>query len=293
MRRIPEQSIASYQQRRIELSESDSAALDTDLLICHVLDKDRVYLYTHPEQTLTAEQAAQFEILFERRHRGEPLAHITGRSEFWSLPLKSTAATLIPRPDTECLVETVLELYPHNSPCRVLDLGTGTGAIALALASERPAWDILGLDLSPEAVALANDNACSLRLERVRIIPSDWFAAVAGEAFDIIVSNPPYIAESDPHLQQGDVRFEPHSALVAGVDGLSDIRRIVSSAPAHLVPGGRLLLEHGYQQAAAVAAELAACGFGAIDNRRDYGGNIRVSLGQWAGPGGEESNDAG
>jgi len=274
------QSIGSYQQRHRELFDSDSAALDTDLLICHVLGKSRVYLYTHPEQSLSKDQIAQLNALFERRRNGEPVAHLTGRSEFWSLPLASSAATLIPRPDTECLVEAVLGLYPDNRPYRVLDLGTGTGAIALALASERPDWDILGLDLSQDAVELAQMNARNLGLERVRIAQSDWFSAVAGEAFDIIVSNPPYIEENDPHLQQGDVRFEPHTALVAGADGLSDIRRIASAAAAHLALAGRLVLEHGYRQADAVAALLADNGFSAIESRRDYGGNVRVTIAQ-------------
>ena len=289
----PVQNIASYQQRRSELAESDSAALDIDLLIGHVLDKPRVFLYAHPEQTLSAEQALALEALLERRRRGEPIAHLTGRSEFWSLPLQSTAATLIPRPDTECLVETVLELYPLNAPCRLLDLGTGTGAIALALASERPSWDILAVDLSDDAVSLAKVNARSLGLERVGIERSDWFAALAGQCFDVVVSNPPYIEQNDPHLLQGDVRFEPHSALVAGADGLSDIRRIISGAVEHLLPGGALVLEHGYRQAGAVAAELAARGFSAIENRRDYGGNARVSFGRWPGVGSGEHRHAG
>ena len=279
----PVQSIADCQQRRTELPESDSAALDTDLLICHVLGKPRTYLYAYPEQNLSQAQLAQLDSLMERRRCGEPIAHLTGRSEFWSLPLRSSPATLIPRPDTECLVEAVLELYPQGSSCRVLDLGTGTGAIALALASERPDWQIIGLDLSPAAVELAQANARDLGLERVRIVRSDWFSAVAGEVFDIVVSNPPYIEEGDPHLQQGDVRFEPRSALVSGADGLADIRRICSEAAAHLSAGGRLMLEHGYQQAAAVAAELAANKFGAIESRRDYGGHQRVTMGQWAG----------
>lgn len=281
-------SIGRYQQRHRELSESDSAELDTDLLICHVLNKPRVYLYAHPEQTLSTDQIAQLDALFARRRSGEPVAYLTGRSEFWSLPLGSSAATLIPRPDTECLVEAVLELYPDNRPCRLLDLGTGTGAIALALASERPNWDILALDLSPAAVELAQSNARNLGLERVRIAQSDWFSAVAGERFDIIVSNPPYIEESDPHLLQGDVRYEPRSALVAGVDGLSDIRRIASAAVAHLTPAGRLVLEHGYRQADAVAALLADNGFSAIESRRDYGGHVRVSIAQRSG--GEHSH---
>lgn len=268
---------------------SASAALDVDLLICHVLAKPRAFLYAHPEYVLSAAQAAQLDALLERRRRGEPVAHLTGHSEFWSLPLKASAATLIPRADTECLVETVLALQLAQTRLRVLDLGTGTGAIALALASERPDWDITAVDLEVDAVALATDNARQLGLERVRIQRSDWFGALRGEVFDMIVSNPPYIEESDPHLEQGDLRYEPRSALVAGADGLSDIRRIIAGAGSHLTPGGSLVLEHGYRQAASVAAELAKGGFSSVEHRRDLGGNVRVSFG-WRNETGDGGN---
>ncbi len=271
-------TIDRYQQRRSELLESDSAALDVDLLLCHVLDKTRAFLYAYPEYVLSSEQIERLDLLLHRRRKGEPVAHLIGRSEFWSLPLKTSAATLIPRPDTESLVETVLGLYPNAPGLSVLDLGTGTGAIALALASERPAWDITAIDLSPEAVELAKVNADSLGLGRIRILCSDWFSALPGERFDLIVSNPPYIEDGDPHLKQGDLRYEPHSALVSGAEGLDDIRRISVDALHFLKPGGRLVLEHGFRQAESVADELAKCGYTDIEARRDYGGNLRLTF---------------
>ncbi len=274
-------SIASYQQRGRSRIDSDSAALDIDLLLSHVIGRSRSYLYAYPEYELDGDQCSQLDTLLERRCSGEPIAHLTGCSEFWSLPLKSTPATLIPRPDTECVVETLLQLFPQDQRCSVLDLGTGTGAIALALASERPRWDVTAFELNVAAVALAKENAQRLGLEHVCIVQSDWYSAATTERFDIIVSNPPYIEEGDPHLEQGDLRYEPRSALVAGADGLDDIRRIARDAGQYLRPGGILVLEHGYRQAQPVATELNRCGFEAIECRQDYGGNPRVSFGWW------------
>ena len=271
-----------------ELPDSPSARLDAELLLAHVLGKPRSYLRTWPEREPDAAQCAAFAALLARRRAGEPVSYLLGRQGFWSLELDVAPHTLIPRPDTELLVETALALCP-GGPARVLDLGTGTGAIALALASERPAWQLLGIDRVPEAVALAEGNRARLRLGNARFAESVWFSALGGERFAMIVGNPPYIAADDPHLTEGDVRFEPASALVAGADGLDDIREIVAQAPAHLEAGGWLLLEHGFEQAAAVRALFAARGFVDVDSRRDLGGHQRITLGRWNG---ETDSDA-
>lgn len=263
----------------VELPGSDTAQLDAELLLAAALGKPRSYLRTWPEYELSAAQLAHFQAALSRREQGEPVAYILGQQGFWSLDLEVAPHTLIPRPDTELLVETALELLPHN-PIAALDLGTGTGAIALALATERPGWQVTGVDRVPEAVALAERNRTRLKLRNARFSESHWFSAVAGQTFSLIVSNPPYIAAEDKHLAEGDVRFEPASALVAGADGLDDIRLIIEQAPAHLVAGGWLLLEHGFDQAAAVRELLAAQGFTAIDSRRDLGGHERISLGR-------------
>ncbi len=207
------------------------------------------------------------------------MAYIPGRQGFWSLDLEVAPHTLIPRPDTELLVETALEMLP-SGPADVLDLGTGTGAIALALASERSTWRLTGVDRISEAVTLATRNAQRLGLGNVGFIESQWFSSLAGQRYGLIVSNPPYIPASDPHLLQGDVRFEPSSALVSGVDGLDDIRLIIAQAPGHLSSSGRLVLEHGYDQASAVRSLLSAGGFVDVASCRDFGGHERVSLGR-------------
>ncbi|HSC84795.1 MAG TPA: peptide chain release factor N(5)-glutamine methyltransferase [Pseudomonas sp.] len=263
-----------------DLADSPSARLDAELLLAAALGKPRSYLRTWPEREPDAEQQAAFAAMLERRRAGEPVAYILGQQGFWSLDLEVAPHTLIPRPDTELLVETALELLPAT-PLRALDLGTGTGAIALALASERGGWRVIGVDRVAEAVALAERNRQRLKLNNAEFRASSWFAALAGERFQLIVSNPPYIAANDRHLGEGDVRFEPASALVSGADGLDDIRLIVSQAPQHLDAGGWLLLEHGYDQADAVRALLTAAGFAAVESRRDLGGHQRISLGQW------------
>ncbi len=265
----------------VALPGSETAQLDAELLLAAVLGKPRSYLRTWPERELSAEQVQHFHAAIQRRQQGEPVAYILGQQGFWSLDLEVAPHTLIPRPDTELLVETALELLPHN-PIAALDLGTGTGAIALALATERPGWRVTGVDRVPEAVALAERNRSRLKLGNAQFAESHWFSAVAGHTFALIVSNPPYIASDDKHLAEGDVRFEPASALVAGIDGLDDIRLIIQQAPAHLVAGGWLLLEHGFDQAAAVRELLAAQGFVAIESRRDLGGHERISLGRYA-----------
>ncbi|MBP9955889.1 MAG: peptide chain release factor N(5)-glutamine methyltransferase [Pseudomonas sp.] len=265
-----------------ELPDSPSPRLDAELLLAHALGQSRSYLRTWPEREPDAAQCAAFAALLERRRAGEPVAYLLGRQGFWSLDLEVAPHTLIPRPDTELLVETALTLGP-GGPARVLDLGTGTGAIALAVACERPAWQVLGVDRVSEAVQLAERNRARLGLGNARFVESVWFSTLGGERFALIVGNPPYIAADDRHLNEGDVRFEPASALVAGEDGLDDIRRIVAEAPEHLEAGGWLLLEHGYDQAEAVRALFAARGFAAVESRRDLGGHQRITLGQWTG----------
>lgn len=263
-----------------DLPDSPSARLDAELLLAHVLGKPRSYLRTWPEHEPSAEQVAAFQGLLVRRRQGEPVAYLLGRQGFWSLQLEVAPHTLIPRPDTELLVETALQLLPAT-PLAALDLGTGTGAIALALASERPAWRLTGVDRIDEAVALAERNRAALKLTNVGFKPSHWFSALSGQRFTLIVSNPPYIRSDDQHLSQGDVRFEPASALVAGRDGLTDLREIIAQAPDYLEHGGWLLLEHGYDQAEAVRELLLARGFGQVESRRDLGGHERISLGSW------------
>ncbi|GAB3474750.1 peptide chain release factor N(5)-glutamine methyltransferase [Azotobacter salinestris] len=264
-----------------DLPDSPSPRLDAEWLLATALGKPASYLRTWPEREVPEAVAARFAADLARRRAGEPVAYILGRQGFWSLDLEVAPTTLIPRPDTELLVETALALLPATDTA-VLDLGTGTGAIALALAAERPAWRLAGVDRVAEAVALAERNRLRLGLGNVEFLQSDWFSTLDGRRFDLIASNPPYIAADDPHLALGDVRFEPASALVAGADGLDDIRRIVAEAPGHLKAGGWLLLEHGFEQAGAVRALLAARGFVEVHSRRDLGGHERISLGRLA-----------
>ncbi|CAI0738495.1 peptide chain release factor N(5)-glutamine methyltransferase [Serratia entomophila] len=262
------------------LTHSDSARRDAEILLGFVTGRARTFLMAFGETLLTPPQQQQLETLLARRERGEPVAYLVGEREFWSLPLSVSPATLIPRPDTECLVELALERLPAR-PCRMLDLGTGTGAIALALASERPDCAVTGVDLHPEAVALAQHNAQKLNIGNAQFLQGSWFAPLAGQTFALIASNPPYIDAADPHLAQGDVRFEPGSALVAADRGLADLAAIVRQAPQYLQPQGWLLLEHGWQQGNSVRELLQAAGFSAVATHRDYGDNDRVTLGQW------------
>ncbi|MGS7761016.1 peptide chain release factor N(5)-glutamine methyltransferase [Escherichia coli] len=265
--------------RAAELPDSPSARLDAELLLAAALGKSRSYLHTWPEKIVSSESALTFAEYLLRRRAGEPVAYILGQQGFWKLDLEVAPHTLIPRPDTELLVETALDLLPA-SLARVLDLGTGSGAIALALASERPAWHITAVDRVLEAVALAERNRQRLQLDNVHVLTSHWFSALDGQRFDLIISNPPYIAAGDVHLGQGDVRFEPESALVAGVDGLDDIREIIQAAPQHLNAGGQLMLEHGYDQAAAVRQLLLDAGFEQVESRKDLGTHERITLGR-------------
>ncbi|SHK73827.1 [protein release factor]-glutamine N5-methyltransferase [Marinobacter antarcticus] len=258
---------------------SDTPRLDAELLLAHVSGLSRSGFRAFPEREMDARRAAEFEDLVVQRAQGMPVAYLLGHQEFWSLLLNVSSSTLIPRPDTECLVEQALELpLPDNA--RVIDLGTGTGAIALALASERPGWVISACDLMEEAVALAQANASQLQLP-VEVFQSRWFSDLLAASFDLIVSNPPYVASEDHHLDEGDVRFEPASALISGPDGLDDIRLIVDAAPSWLNSEGWLILEHGFDQAEAVQELFAARGFAKVESRKDYGGNDRMTLGQW------------
>ncbi|MBK6738326.1 MAG: peptide chain release factor N(5)-glutamine methyltransferase [Haliea sp.] len=259
---------------------SDSARRDSEILLCHSLGKSRTWLYTWPEHAVAPECAQRFNELLAQRRAGVPVAYLIGEREFWSLSLAVNSATLIPRPETETLVAWVLELaLPDDA--RVLDLGTGSGAIALAVAVERPLWQVTALDSSADALQVARANADTLGLQRVNLLQSDWFQGVAGQRFDALLANPPYIDGDDPHLARDDVRFEPRSALVAAQQGLADLQHLVAGAPAHLCSGGWLLLEHGFEQADAVRQMLAAAGFDTISTRRDVAGQERITGGQW------------
>ncbi|PSW04027.1 peptide chain release factor N(5)-glutamine methyltransferase [Photobacterium lipolyticum] len=276
---------ALIKQTALQLAEagSDSPQLDAAVLLCHVLNKPRSYLLTWPEKMLEEEQYAAFDALVKRRLTGEPVAYILGQREFWSLPLKVSPSTLIPRPDTERLVELALDKIPAQ-PCSVLDLGTGTGAIALAIASERADVQVTGIDLRPETAALATENSERLTIRNARFLAGSWYTPLAETAqFAVIVSNPPYIDEADPHLSQGDVRFEPKSALVADDNGLADIQIISEQGRQHLQPGGWLLMEHGFEQGEAVRTILQELGYNLVSTAQDYAGLDRVTMGCWQG----------
>ncbi|MFK3659794.1 peptide chain release factor N(5)-glutamine methyltransferase [Scandinavium sp. NPDC088450] len=261
------------------LAESESPRRDAEILLGHVTGKSRTFILAFDETALTQEQSDALEALLARRVNGEPVAHLVGMREFWSLPLFVSPATLIPRPDTECLVEQALARMPADS-CSVLDLGTGTGAIALALASERSDCAVTAVDFVPAAVELATRNATNLALRNVTLLQSNWFSALEGQTFSMIVSNPPYIDEQDPHLAQGDVRFEPKTALVAAEAGLADLALIIREGRQHLVAGGWMLLEHGWKQGEDVRALFLNAGYEQVETCRDYGGNERLTLGR-------------
>jgi len=263
------------------LCGGDSPKRDAEILLGYVTGKPRSWLVAFDETLLSDAQLQQLTALLARRARGEPIAHLVGEREFWSLPLRVSDATLIPRPDTEILVEQALARLPA-APARVLDLGTGTGAIALAIASERPDCTVIGVDRVPAAVALAQDNAAHLAIANATFVHSHWFAQLTPTRFDLIVSNPPYIDASDHHLEEGDVRFEPRSALVADEAGMADLRWLIAQSPAWLQPGGWLLLEHGWQQDEAVRQLMCQHHYLAVDTVKDYGGNPRVTFGQTA-----------
>ena len=279
-------TVADLLQRHNELSPaSDTALLDTELLLCHSLSVDRAWLKTWPDKILSAPDMQRFEQLFRRRLEGEPVAFIIGSQGFWTLDLKVSPHTLIPRPETELLVETAMQLeLPNNS--QVLDLGTGTGAIALALASEYPQWQMTAVDVQASAVELAEQNRLACRLKNVTIYQSDWFAAVANRQpqtlFNLIVSNPPYIEIDDAHLFEGDVRFEPASALVSGTQGLDDLKLVIGQSSGFLAPAGWLLVEHGHAQGLAVRDLFNEAGYVLVETRQDYNQLDRITLGRLA-----------
>lgn len=281
-RLIGDSSIANliFQGQQLLTVSSDSAKLDVEILLSLVLKKARSYLFTWPEKKLSDEQLLEFIHLLSRRAEGEPIAYITGIKEFWSLSFAVSKATLIPRPDTETLIELVLDLYRDDKCMTCLDLGTGTGAIALALASEKVTWKIDATDFNTEAVKLAQYNANNLNLTQVSIYHSDWFDKISkNKKFDIIVSNPPYIDGNDINLSQGDVRFEPRSALVATEQGLADIKHIASTARCFLNTNGKLFFEHGFEQGHAVRTILTNLGYENVQTRKDLNGQERIS---WA-----------
>lgn len=255
---------------------------DVDHLLCHVLAQNPTWLMTWPEAELAGEDCTAFETALARRAGGEPVAHITGERGFWTLSLATDRSTLIPRADTETLIEAVLETLADKraAPLELADLGTGTGAIALALASECPAWRVCGVDREAAAVTLAQHNAERNGLNGVSFLQGDWEAPLADHSLDILVSNPPYIRPDDPHLVQGDVRFEPHTALVAAEDGLADLRHLIHAGTRVLRTGGWIFLEHGFDQAEDVALLLIDAGYQTLGQRRDLGGNPRVTFGQ-------------
>src|SRR3989338_7917445 len=282
MSSISIKAILQHHSKQLETAlnlDSGSARIEVQCLLQAVLQANRAWLLTHPEHQLDDQQYARYAALFERRLLGEPVAYLLGEREFYGLNFKVSPATLIPRPDTELLVALALQHIPQQGRCRVLDLGTGSGAIALSIAHARPNAEVVAVDTSTAALEIAQLNAQRLDLKSARFLQGDWFSALHDERFDIVVSNPPYIAAGDAHLARGDVRFEPRSALVSGAEGLDDIRRITAQAKAHLNPDGWLLFEHGYDQAAQVRALLQQAGFTAVFSARDLAGIERVSGG--------------
>ena len=259
---------------------SDSARLDAGVLLCHVLDCTATHLIAWPEKLLNDKQTQTFNQLIEQRHTGIPVAYLIGSKEFWSLNFKVTPATLIPRPDTEILVEFVLNKFSDQKKLKLLDLGTGSGAIAIAIASERPNWEIVATDISTEALSIAAENARQHQITNIQFIESNWFEQLDRQYFDLIISNPPYIAEHDEHLSQGDVRFEPLSALASGETGLDDINRITAQSKKYLKPNGWLAFEHGYNQKQSVYDCFNHYQFQNITQLTDLSGQPRVTAGR-------------
>jgi release factor glutamine methyltransferase len=269
---------------RQALAQCGLAPVDAKALLAHVLDCNRAWLAAHEETTLTRAQTDAFAALGRRRRDGEPVAYLTGTREFWGLSLAVTPDVLIPRPETETLVEFALSRLPRDRSLRVLDLGTGSGAIALALAHDRPLACVLATDRSDAALAVARDNAHRLGLSNVAFTAADWYAGIPPGPWDLIVSNPPYIGAVDPHLQEGDLRYEPAAALSPGLDGQLALRTIIDGARERLVPDGWLVVEHGYDQSAAIQALFRDAGFSGVVALRDLAGIPRVVAGNYMAP---------
>lgn len=263
------------------MKASPTPQLDAEILLCHVLKKNRAYLYAHGEQILETSSYQLFDSLIAKRFEGMPVAYLTHEREFWSLPLYVTSDTLIPRPETELLIELALQLINKKQNCSVLELGTGTGAISIALATEKPQWKILAADISKPALCVAKKNIERHQTNNITLIQSNWFQAISNQTFDLIISNPPYLAEHDPHQHQGDLRFEPKQALVSGQDGLDDIKKIIKASRNYLVPGGLLLLEHGYNQANDVTKYFIREEYHQVRSWQDTAGLDRVSAGSY------------
>ncbi len=292
-------TVQQANQFLIDKLATDSPEDDARYLLSFILEKSFTWLKTWPDESLSQDQMDALHQVLSRRLSGEPIAYITGEKDFWTLSLKTNSSTLIPRPETELLVESALEFLQADRSTdsnslataakldsaesveskKILDLGTGTGAIGLAIASERPHDKVTAVDYQPEAVELARKNAEWNEIENIQIFRSNWFEAITENRFDLIVSNPPYIEKNDPHLQQGDLVFEPQSALVADEDGLSDIKEIINSSPDFLIDGGMVMLEHGFQQAEAVASLMKLRGFNQVRSLSDLAGHLRVTMG--------------
>lgn len=271
-------AILGQATEQLVASGSETARLDAELLLSHILRKPRAFLFTWPDKTLDKGQQSRFYALIQRRGDGVPVAYLTGEKSFWDLQLTVNEHVLIPRPDTELMVELALSL-PVPDDGIVVDLGTGSGAIALAMASQKPNWQVLATDKSEQALSTAKANAEGNGIHSVQFFLGSWCEPLAGKQLNMIVTNPPYIREDDPHLKTGDVRFEPLPALVSGADGLDDIRHIIQASPSLLLPGGWLLIEHGYEQGKAVAQLLERQGFCSVRTRKDLAGLERVTLG--------------
>ncbi|MBX2847909.1 MAG: peptide chain release factor N(5)-glutamine methyltransferase [Acidiferrobacterales bacterium] len=284
---MPKAASASTYQRLIDDAYkllydcSDSPRIDAEVLLQHAIEKPLAWIIAYGDSVASNDHVTDFYLLIEQRQQGQPIAYITGHKEFWSMDLKVNESVLIPRPDTEILVEQALSLIPSDSAVQILDLGTGSGAIALAIAKERPACSVLAVDNQDDTLQVAKYNATHLAISNLRFLKSHWYAELAERQFDMIVSNPPYIEPDDEHLSKGDLRFEPSSALVGAGDGLDDIRNIIQCTPQHLKQDGHLIIEHGYNQASAVATLFSDVGFQAIVNAVDLNNLPRCTCGRW------------